>query len=44
MANLKLKWGLHKNLNKIDASDIGTLFVTTDEKSLYLGLAENQMP
>lgn len=42
---LKLKWGSYKNLPAaISNSDIGTIFVTKDEGSLYLGAASGQAP
>jgi hypothetical protein len=42
---LKLKWGSYQNLPAaISNSDIGTIFVTKDEGSLYLGTASGQAP
>jgi hypothetical protein len=38
--NLLLKRGLHKNLPKQGNFENGTLYFTTDEGGLYLGLEE----
>jgi hypothetical protein len=37
MANLNFKWGLYKNLPQ-ETSEVGTLYFTTNEGSLYLGV------
>lgn len=45
MANLNFKWGLHTNLPQaIAESDIGALFFTKDEGSLYLGVESGKAP
>ena len=45
MANLNFKWGVHSKLPKsVDAADIGTLFFTKDERSLYLGAEAGKAP
>jgi hypothetical protein len=45
MANLKLKWGNFSKLpTSIAQDDIGSLFVTKDEGSLYLGITAGEAP
>lgn len=45
MANLNFKWGLHRNLpTSLTEEQIGSLFFTTDESSLYLGVEAGKKP
>lgn len=45
MSNLNFKWGLHTNLpTKLTEDQIGSLFFTKDEGSLYLGVEAGQKP
>ncbi len=45
MANLNFKWGVHSKLPKtLDAADVGALFFTKDEQSLYLGVEAGKAP
>lgn len=38
MAMLNFKYGLHKNLPAFAAQNVGTIYVTTDEKAMYVDL------
>lgn len=45
MANLNFKWGLHTNLpTSLTEAQIGSLFFTKDEGSLYLGVETGKKP
>ena len=44
MANLNFKWGNHESLAKLTTSEVGTLYFTKDEGSLYLGVDASQKP
>lgn len=45
MSNLNFKWGLHANLpTRLTEDQIGSLFFTKDEGSLYLGVEAGQKP
>lgn len=45
MANLNFKWGLHRNLpTSLTEAQIGSLFFTKDEGSLYLGVEASKKP
>lgn len=45
MANLNFKWGLHRNLPaSLTEAQIGSLFFTKDEGSLYLGIEAGKKP
>ena len=45
MSNLNFKWGNHASLpTALAAEDVGALFFTKDEGSLYLGVTQGQKP
>ena len=45
MSNLNFKWGNHASLpTALVAEDVGALFFTKDEGSLYLGVTQGQKP
>lgn len=44
MANLNFKWGSHAKLSTLTSCEVGTLYFTKDEGSLYLGVDANKAP
>lgn len=44
MANLNFKWGSHDNLAKMTTSEVGSVYFTKDEGSLYLGVDATKAP
>lgn len=44
MANLNFKWGSHENLVKMTTSEVGAIYFTKDEGSLYLGVDATKAP